>query len=349
MPLAHRATLSDVEALCGYLLTKPTGATTNEAKAVLDPGVLDPRKISAIKTWNLIDDTTGKMRLTERGRGVAKDKGARKTKYLREVLSEVPAYMAIIERAVHRSEFSVPATDVSAHWHQHFRSEASENDDILNQQAICFFQIAEGADLGRLVIGRRGQPTRFEFDEANTRGFVEATDTPAVETEEVASEHGEAEITPSTPPPVSSGPSPAANTRVFITHGKNRKIMEQIKRAVVLGGFEPVVSVQQETPAKPVPQKVMDDMRTCFAAVIHVGSEAELTDKDGKGHRQINPNVLIEIGAAMIHCRERFILVVEDGLELPSNLQGLYQCRYSGEGLDWDAGMKILEALRGLK
>jgi hypothetical protein len=41
--------------------------------------------------------------------------------------------------------------------------------------------------------------------------------------------------------------------------------------------------------------------------------------------------------------------VVEDGLELPSNLQGLYQCRYSGEGLDWDAGMKILEALRGLK
>ncbi len=348
MALAHRATFSDVEALCAYLLTKPTGATTNEARAVLDAGILDPRKITAIKTWNLIDDTTGKMRLTERGRGVAKDKGAHKTKYLREVLSEVPAYMAIIERAVHRSEFSVPATDVSAHWHQHFRSEASENDDILNQQAICFFQIAEGADLGRLVIGRRGQPTRFEFDEATTRGFVEATDT-SVETEDIASKRGEAEITPSTLPPVSPGPSPGANNRVFITHGKNRKIMEQIKRAVVLGGFEPVVSVQQETAAKPVPQKVMDDMRSCFAAVIHVGAESELTDKDGQGHRQINPNVLIEIGAAMIHCRERFILVVEDGLELPSNLQGLYQCRYSGEGLDWDAGMKILEALRGLK
>ena len=93
----------------------------------------------------------------------------------------------------------------------------------------------------------------------------------------------------------------------------------------------------------------MDDMRSCSAAVIHVGAEAELKDKDGRGHRQINPNVLIEIGAAMMQCRDRFILVVENGLELPSNLQGLHQCRYSGEGLDWDAGMKILEAMRGLK
>ncbi len=142
---------------------------------------------------------------------------------------------------------------------------------------------------------------------------------------------------------------PATPGRVFITHGKNRKVLDQIKRAVTLGGFEPVVSVQQETAAKPVPEKVLDDMRSCSAAVIHVGAEAQVTDKDGKGHVQINPNVLIEIGAAMALHRGRFILVVEEGVELPSNLQGLYQCRYSGEGLDWDAGMKILEALRGLK
>jgi predicted nucleotide-binding protein len=93
----------------------------------------------------------------------------------------------------------------------------------------------------------------------------------------------------------------------------------------------------------------MDAMRSCSAAVIHVGAEAELTDEDVRGHPQINPNVLIEIGAAMMQCPDRFILVVEDGLELPSNLQGLYQYRYSGDGLDWDAGMKILEAIRGLK
>jgi predicted nucleotide-binding protein len=154
----------------------------------------------------------------------------------------------------------------------------------------------------------------------------------------------------STPGEISSAQVLKLDTgKAFITHGKNKKVLEQIKRAVTLGGFEPVVSVQQETAAKPVPEKVLDDMRSCSAAVIHVGVEAELTDKDGKGHVQINPNVLIEIGAAMALYRGRFILVVEEGVELPSNLQGLYQCRYSGDGLDWDAGMKILEALRGLK
>jgi hypothetical protein len=139
------------------------------------------------------------------------------------------------------------------------------------------------------------------------------------------------------------------NNRVFITHGKNARILEQIKKVVVLGGFEPVVSIQRETAAKPVPDKVMDDMRSCSAAVIHVGSEGVLKDDDGAEHPQTNPNVLIEIGAAMALYRGRFILVVEEGVGLPSNLQGLYETRYRGDAIEFDAGMKILEALRGLR
>ncbi len=140
-----------------------------------------------------------------------------------------------------------------------------------------------------------------------------------------------------------------SSDRVFITHGKNTRILEQIKKAVTVGGFVPVVSIQRETTAKGVPEKVMDDMRTCGAAVIHVAVEKALIDDQGNQHTSINPNVLIEIGAAMALYKDRFVLVVPDGLELPTNLQGLYRCQYSGEGLDWDAGVKILEALRGLK
>jgi predicted nucleotide-binding protein len=312
--------------------------------------VLDQRKVGALKFWRLIDvdEGTGKLRLTERGRGVARDKGARKAPLLREALAEVPGYKTIVERAVRRQELTVAATEVAAHWHQHFRQEASESDEIINQQAICFFQLAEGADLGRLIVGRKGQPTRFEFDEGNARAFVDGS--VHVPSDIPHSDH-QAEDKPADAPQVAPIPTgvPETGNRVFITHGKNKKILEQIKRTVMSVGFEPVVSVQSETAAKPVPQKVMDDMKSCSAVVIHVGSEAELIDKDGKGHRQINPNVLIEIGAAMMHCPNRFVLVVEEGIELPSNLQGLYQSRYSGDGLDWDAGMKIQEALRGLR
>lgn len=142
---------------------------------------------------------------------------------------------------------------------------------------------------------------------------------------------------------------PVANSRVFITHGKNHAILDQIKEVVELGGFEPVISTRTETAAKPIPDKVLDDMRSCSAAVIHVGSEGVLTDTEGKEHPQINPNVLIEIGAAMALYRGRFILVVEDGVSLPSNLQGLYESRYSGSAIEFQAGMRILKALRGLK
>jgi predicted nucleotide-binding protein len=74
-----------------------------------------------------------------------------------------------------------------------------------------------------------------------------------------------------------------------------------------------------------VPDKVMTDMRTCGAAVIHVAIDNVLFDKDGNELPQINGNVLIEIGAAMALYGNKFVLLVEEGLKLPSNLQGLYE------------------------
>ena len=68
-----------------------------------------------------------------------------------------------------------------------------------------------------------------------------------------------------------------------------------------------------------------------------------LIDETGKEYPQINGNVLIEIGAAMALYNRRFVLLVERGVVLPSNLQGLYEVRYEGEQLEFDATMKLLE------
>lgn len=137
--------------------------------------------------------------------------------------------------------------------------------------------------------------------------------------------------------------------RVFITHGRNQKIVEQIKKLLGFGDFEAVVSVETQATAKPVPDKVMDEMRSCSAAIVHVGSEMVLSDKEDKEHRIINSNVLIEIGAAMALYGRRFILLVERGVTLPSNLQGLYEVRYEGDGLDHESTMALLEAFSGFK
>ncbi len=137
--------------------------------------------------------------------------------------------------------------------------------------------------------------------------------------------------------------------RVFITHGKNKAFVEPIKKLLGFGEMTPVVSVDKQSVSKPVPDKVMDDMRSCGAAIIHVESEKEVFDKDANEHVMINPNVLIEIGAAMALYGRRYILLVRQGVNLPSNLQGLYEVRYNGDTLDGDATIRLLEAINEIK
>lgn len=153
-------------------------------------------------------------------------------------------------------------------------------------------------------------------------------------------------------PPLAMAPdlaTPKPNRRVFISHGKDKQIVAQLRELLAYGDFEPIVSVEIETTSKPVPDKVMDDMRACGAGIIHVGMERTVVDQDGNEHQMLNQNVLIEIGAALALYEGRFILLVEQGTTLPSNLQGLYQVRYEGKKLDGDATLKLLKAFKNFK
>jgi Predicted nucleotide-binding protein containing TIR-like domain len=143
--------------------------------------------------------------------------------------------------------------------------------------------------------------------------------------------------------------SPQRNRRVFVSHGSNQQIVQHLKELLEYGEYEPVVSVERETTSKPVPEKVLDDMRSCAAGIIHVGVEKVITDSDGEEHPQLNSNVLIEIGAAMALYGRNFILLVEDETKLPSNLQGLYEVRYEGKSMDARATMKLLKAFKDFK
>ncbi|MDX5445902.1 MAG: nucleotide-binding protein [Zoogloeaceae bacterium] len=133
------------------------------------------------------------------------------------------------------------------------------------------------------------------------------------------------------------------NDNVFISHGKNKKIVDQLKELLTFGKFSPIVSVEKDTASVPVPDKVFNDMRLCSAAVIHVDKEGEFLDSEGNSHLRLNENVLIEIGAAIALYKNRFVLLVEKGVTLPSNLQGLYRCEYEGDQLDYAATMKLLK------
>lgn len=131
--------------------------------------------------------------------------------------------------------------------------------------------------------------------------------------------------------------------KVFISHGKNRKILEQIKEILTFGQFEVVISIEKETTAISVPDKVFADMRACNAAVIHIEGEQKFLDEAGNEHLKINENVLIEIGAAIALYGRKFVLLCEKSVRLPSNLQGIYRCEYEGSELNYDSTLKLLK------
>lgn len=88
-------------------------------------------------------------------------------------------------------------------------------------------------------------------------------------------------------------------------------------------------------------------MRGCGAAIIHVDADQTITDGNGQDHVIVNPNVLIEIGAAMAFYGRRFILLVRNGVKLPSNLQGLFEVRYSADIMDAGATIQAPGSNKG--
>lgn len=129
-----------------------------------------------------------------------------------------------------------------------------------------------------------------------------------------------------------------APARVFIAHGRDQKLLDQVKTMLNVAEVEYEIAEEEQSAAIPVPEKVRASMRRCNAALICV------TGSD------VNPNVMIEIGAAFVlYGNERVILLWQKGTNVPSNLQGLYRSEFERPELSWSEGMRLMEAIKKLK
>jgi len=188
------------------------------------------------------------------------------------------------------------------------------------------------------------------FDEPSVEGA-------AAEAEEAEQDNADAAVATDDPLPPQSGPptpvaeqvrqsSDSATThkpKIFISHSKNTKILNQMKSNLEFGGFSYVVAVETETTAIPIPEKIFGMMRDCNCAIVNVSADEQERREDGSFG--INANVLVEIGAAFLAYNQRVILLVDKRLTLPSNLQGLYRCEYTGDELDSSAVTRLQKGL----
>ena len=330
MLLPIRTAPEDIEAICGYLVTRPAGASPSE---VINQK-LDGRKVSALKVWGLVEDAAGKLILSPRGRLVAADGGRQRARALREVLVTMPPYASMIARAVERNETILLSSDIAGHWHQEFHAYLHFHAGVLNHQIVCFLRIAEAAALGRLVVGRKGKETRFELDVEEAATFLRAAD---------ADRRTEAPTGGAARGPTGFALPIRRSPRVFITCRGGGKILEQVKELVVFGQIEPIVFRRNEIATAPLLSSLMEQMRGCDTAIVQI--DANVLPREAEP--RIPAGVLIEIGAAMALYGRNFVLLVEDSVALPLNLQALCECRYSGDELNMPSMMELLRAISG--
>ena len=137
-----------------------------------------------------------------------------------------------------------------------------------------------------------------------------------------------------------------AVSAIFVGHSSGTKVLEQVRQLLELADLRAEVATEQETGAIPVPDKVFEAMSRSDAAIICVTADAEQQADNGYS---VNPNVLIEIGAAYVRHDKRLVLLWDRRVEVPSNLQGLYRCEFEGDELSWEAGTRLQKALIAIK
>jgi predicted nucleotide-binding protein len=352
MPLPVLTTAEDTQAIVDYLKTKALGATVQEAKRVIEPAILDGRKLNAYQTWGLIQRDGDHLKLATLGRELGRVKPEERSSIYAKIIRSISPYHAALEWMFYQNFDEVTNVDIAAHWHEHFQSElGTTNETSIKDMALCFFRLAEAAKLGELVVGRKGQTTRFRISReplgqyiaegalTGTESLKEAT-APALQSQEPPV----VEITTTNSRSVVP---PALKSRLFISHGKNMAIVEQLKTMLELNDLDYEIAVEEETTAIPVSEKVFSAMHRCNAAVICV--TADENERRPDGQYGINQNVLIEIGAAFVLYEKRVILVWDKRIDVPSNLQGLYRCEFTGHEFSWADGMKLMKAISNFR
>lgn len=352
MTLPLKTVPQDLLRVVEFLRNKVAGSTIAEASNVLGKKLLDGRKLNAYVTWGFVSSAGDSISLTDLGWELARASEDQAREVLCKALATVPAYTSVLEWAYHQQIQEPTVIEVAGYWHENYRSElVSDKETTLRDTAICFFHLCQAARLGRLVVGRRGQPTRFEMSRPSLGRFVQQSPVAArgadrrpLPTEDQA---GPDATEPEPGRERQELPDRAERLKVFISHSKNRGILEQIKTMLGFAGLEYRVADEEQSTAIPVPEKVLKAMRDCTAAAICV--TADETEKREDGSYGINENVLIEIGAAFVLYDQRVVLVWDRRVPVPSNLQGLYRSEFEGQELSWSEGMKFMEALNNFR
>ena len=89
--------------------------------------------------------------------------------------ASVTPYRSAAEWMFHQDFDSASVVDVAANWHEHHKAALGADDvagSTVRESALAFINLADAAGLGKLVLGRRNNPTRLVVDKGALRGAL---------------------------------------------------------------------------------------------------------------------------------------------------------------------------------
>ncbi len=125
------------------------------------------------------------------------------------------------------------------------------------------------------------------------------------------------------------------NKRVFIVHGRDGELRDEVKAFLKENGWEPVILAEQASLGRTIIEKIEDYADVKFAVVLYTGCDVGAL----KGNLQYKPrarqNVVLEHGFFIGRLgRERVFAITDKDVEFPNDLAGVV---YISRENDWRA------------
>lgn len=114
------------------------------------------------------------------------------------------------------------------------------------------------------------------------------------------------------------------NKKVFIVHGHNGEIKEKVARLLLQQNIESIILGEQVNAGKTIIEKFEQNSNVGAAICLFTVDDTGKANKEKDDKPRARQNVVLETGFFMGKLgRERLVIIAENGIELPSDMQGV--------------------------
>lgn len=114
------------------------------------------------------------------------------------------------------------------------------------------------------------------------------------------------------------------NNKVFVVHGHDEALKEKVARLLEKQGLETIILSEQANKGKTIIEKFEENSDVGAAICLFTGDDIGKEKSEAVEKQRARQNVVYEAGYFMGKLgRERVIMLVDEGVELPSDLQGV--------------------------